>query len=77
MSSINGVAWFGSIIGLLGSLLLALNSDFSGWGLCCISCFECRLVVLWRANEDLIAVHYANRFYLYQYLGYLSLDTLI
>jgi hypothetical protein len=32
MSSINGVAWFGSIIGLLGSLLFALNNDFSGWG---------------------------------------------
>lgn len=26
------IGWFGSITGLLGSLLLALNTSFSGWG---------------------------------------------
>jgi hypothetical protein len=29
---ISSVAWFGSFTGLLGSLLLALNSELSGWG---------------------------------------------
>jgi len=26
------VEWFGSITGLLGSLILGLNTSFSGWG---------------------------------------------
>jgi len=29
---LNFVGWFGSVSGLLGSLLLALNNDYSGWG---------------------------------------------
>jgi len=32
MNLIGYVAWFGSFTGLLGSLLLALNSPVSGWG---------------------------------------------
>ncbi|MGZ8151598.1 MAG: hypothetical protein ACXW1W_00410 [Methylococcaceae bacterium] len=26
------IGWFGSLTGLLGSLLLALNNELSGWG---------------------------------------------
>jgi hypothetical protein len=29
---LNMIGWLGSITGLLGSLLLALNTSFSGWG---------------------------------------------
>jgi len=32
MSLINYIGWFGSIKGLLGSFLLALNNNYSGWG---------------------------------------------
>jgi hypothetical protein len=32
MSLINFIAWLGSLTGLLGSLLLALNNANSGWG---------------------------------------------
>ena len=32
MNFISCVAWFGSFTGLLGSLLLALQSEVSGWG---------------------------------------------
>jgi hypothetical protein len=29
---LKAVGWFGSVTGLLGSLILALNTSFSGWG---------------------------------------------
>jgi hypothetical protein len=32
MSLVNVMAWFGSIAGLIGSLLLAVNAEYSGWG---------------------------------------------